>query len=335
MTDSRIDLRNPSLAAFLAFLFPGAGHFYQRRYFKAAIYCFCILGIYFWGCSLGEAKAIHVRWDAKAEPGQSRYRTIGYFAQVGIGLPALPALGQFMRYEQQKDQHLTAGAVVESFDSDFSGRMLGRDGLIVDVTGHVTGELKANQYASDVVFVGQFSGTTSDGQAVTEQLRGSDSERGIDLQIGPRICGLDNVSLVDLPSDQREVKFSADRRRFMVRMVDSQGIEEVGRIEGTVARSFANHFQAPLSDAAMQHLHGRLGRYYELALVYTWIAGLLNILAIWDAYQGPAYGYGDEVPEPETSKESGGEVESDKSETAPETVTAATAEPPPSTPAKS
>mgnify|MGYP001765665878 CR=1 FL=1 len=32
-----IDLRQPTVAAILAWLIPGAGHLYQRRYFKAAL----------------------------------------------------------------------------------------------------------------------------------------------------------------------------------------------------------------------------------------------------------------------------------------------------------
>lgn len=36
-------------------------------------------------------------------------------------------------------------------------------------------------------------------------------------------------------------------------------------------------------------LHKHLGRYFELATVYTMMAGLLNILAIYDAFGGPAY----------------------------------------------
>ena len=36
-------------------------------------------------------------------------------------------------------------------------------------------------------------------------------------------------------------------------------------------------------------LHKHLGRYFELATVYTMMAGLLNILAIYDALGGPAY----------------------------------------------
>ena len=46
-------------------------------------------------------------------------------------------------------------------------------------------------------------------------------------------------------------------------------------------------------------MNRRLGRSYEIALLFTWVAGLLNLLAIWDAYEGPAYGYGDEVDQPE------------------------------------
>ena len=35
-------LRNRNLAAFLAWLIPGAGHYYQRRYFKSALFFVCI-----------------------------------------------------------------------------------------------------------------------------------------------------------------------------------------------------------------------------------------------------------------------------------------------------
>ena len=44
-----IDLRNPLLAAVLAWLWPGAGHLYQRRYGKGALLMVCILITYFFG----------------------------------------------------------------------------------------------------------------------------------------------------------------------------------------------------------------------------------------------------------------------------------------------
>lgn len=327
MTDPRIKLRNRSLAAVLAFVFPGAGHLYQRRYFKAGIYCFCILGIYFWGCSLGEAKAVHARFDP-AEAGKSRHRTIGFLAQAGIGLPAMPAVGQLARYRQQNERHLTAGVVLESFDTEFSGRLFdGNDGSYVDVTGRVTGDLKANQYASGVEFEGKFAGTASDGRAINEQLHGYEAYGNGALDIGPRVCGLDNITITALSAERPKVEFAADRRRFMVRMVDPQNYAEIGLIEGSIPRSFFDHYQAPLSDEAMQHLSGKLGRYYELALVYTWIAGLLNILAVWDAYQGPAYGYGDEVPEEESSGPEKDKAAEEPAPVAPEPAAVARAEP--------
>ncbi|HEX8203826.1 MAG TPA: DUF6677 family protein [Isosphaeraceae bacterium] len=36
-------------------------------------------------------------------------------------------------------------------------------------------------------------------------------------------------------------------------------------------------------------LHARLGKLVEVGSVYTMVAGLLNVLAIYDAYEGPAY----------------------------------------------
>ena len=36
-------------------------------------------------------------------------------------------------------------------------------------------------------------------------------------------------------------------------------------------------------------LHPRLGKLVEIGTIYTTVAGLLNILAIYDAYEGPAY----------------------------------------------
>jgi hypothetical protein len=76
---------------------------------------------------------------------------------------------------------------------------------------------------------------------------------------------------------------------------DANGNElTIGHIDGETPRPFFDWFEAPLEDEEIQDVNRRLGKRYELALVYTWIAGLLNILAVWDALEGPAYGYGDE-----------------------------------------
>jgi TM2 domain-containing membrane protein YozV len=44
-------------------------------------------------------------------------------------------------------------------------------------------------------------------------------------------------------------------------------------------------------------LHPRLGKLVEIGSMYTAVAGLLNILAIYDAYEGPAY-FHDDVSQP-------------------------------------
>lgn len=296
MTDPRLDLRNPLLAAVLAFLFPGAGHAYQRRYFKAVIYSVCVLGIYFWGCSLGEAKAVHFRWDSRAEAGQSRQRSFGYLAQVGVGLMALPAVAQEFRYSAQRDSENSdrrRGEILEEIDAEFTGRLnhvtLGHP----EISGRVTGVVRVGDYGFGTEFEGTFTGQTADGEPLQLDLLGARSSGS--LQLGDRVTGLDDVTMTELVLEDQERTFSGDRRRFFVRVVDKSA--DLGMIEGTIPRPICNHLLAPLDDESLQYLNGKLGKQYELALVYTWIAGLLNILAVWDALQGPAYGYGDEEPE--------------------------------------
>lgn len=314
MTDSRIDLRNPVLAAVLAFLFPGAGHAYQRRYFKAAIYGVCVLGIYFWGCSMGEAKAVHFRWDDKAEDGQSRQRTFGYLAQVGVGLPALPAVAQQLRHLDQReteDGDQKPGDILEEIDAEFTGRLNHVELGHPEISGHISGVVRVGDYGFGTEFEGVFNGQTAEGNPLQFDLLGSRNSGS--LQLGDRVTGLDNVTMSELVLETQELKFSGDRRRFFVRVVDKTA--DLGMIEGTIPRPFYDHYLAPLDDQSLQYLNGKLGKQYELALVYTWIAGLLNILAVWDAFQGPAYGYGDEEPEPdenstdEPSKENAGKPE--------------------------
>jgi hypothetical protein len=82
-----IDLRNPNLAAFLAWLCPGAGHFYQRRYAKGTLFLVCILGIYLFGLIMGGGHVVYTSWNENDKRWQ-------YFCQLGVGAAALPALIQ-------------------------------------------------------------------------------------------------------------------------------------------------------------------------------------------------------------------------------------------------
>jgi hypothetical protein len=82
-----IDLRDPALAGFLAWLWPGLGHFYQRRNAKGMLFMVCILGTYFFGLALGEGKVVYANWT----PEEHRWQ---YALQIGVGLPAAPAIVQ-------------------------------------------------------------------------------------------------------------------------------------------------------------------------------------------------------------------------------------------------
>ena len=88
----------------------------------------------------------------------------------------------------------------------------------------------------------------------------------------------------------------SEHRRVSLKIYNEDGTDNstIGSLEGGLPRPFLNWFLVPPDDVLLGDLHRRLGKQFELAVVCTWIAGLLNVLAIWDALQGPAYGYGDE-----------------------------------------
>lgn len=52
---------------------------------------------------------------------------------------------------------------------------------------------------------------------------------------------------------------------------------------------FGGWYMPPRSQWELNQLHRELHRYFELGAMFTLIAGLLNVLAIYDAWGGPAY----------------------------------------------
>lgn len=78
-------LKNPPLAALLAWLVPGLGHLYQGRYAKGILFAVCIHGLFWTGFAQGSWKVVWLRW----EPQEYSW---SYLAQFGMGLAALPAL---------------------------------------------------------------------------------------------------------------------------------------------------------------------------------------------------------------------------------------------------
>ncbi|MGB7346795.1 MAG: DUF6677 family protein [Pirellulaceae bacterium] len=96
--DIEIDLRNRKIAAFLAWLIPGAGHFYQGRHTKGSLFFVCILTTWIIGFALGGGHVVYASW----QPGDRRWH---YALQAGVGVVALPALiqGNLMRQRTERD----------------------------------------------------------------------------------------------------------------------------------------------------------------------------------------------------------------------------------------
>jgi hypothetical protein len=91
-----IELKDPALAAFLAWLWPGAGHLYQGRTAKGMLFMICILGTFFYGFFLGGGRVVYAAW--KPEP----FRW-PYICQVAVGVPALPAVVEAVRANADRD----------------------------------------------------------------------------------------------------------------------------------------------------------------------------------------------------------------------------------------
>ncbi|MEO1994544.1 MAG: DUF6677 family protein [Planctomycetaceae bacterium] len=271
MTDPRIQLKNPWNAAIFAFLIPGAGHLYQRRTFKGCLYLVCILGTWLYGMQLGNWRAVYARTVSDAN-GMSGLAW-GYIAQFGVGLPALPAYFQSRRFDSPDNLNpLTLEYPLENQSCTGIWRDLGSNEL-TPVSGQIT---------IDVDGVGSFN-STQEGKQRPLTLGGFGMQQG-QIAVDPRIG-------------------SEPTRTMECRVVEPDSKLTTGKLLISVPRSFLNWFEVPPSEHALGELH-RMGKIFDLAQVFTWIAGLLNVLVIWDAFEGPAYGYGDETPSTDDKQES-------------------------------
>jgi TM2 domain-containing membrane protein YozV len=90
-----IDLKDPRLAAFLAWLMPGMGHMYQGRTGKGILFFVCIVGTFLYGLYIGDGRVVYASTaDVFSRGFLERWQ---YLCQVGVGVPALPALVQRQR----------------------------------------------------------------------------------------------------------------------------------------------------------------------------------------------------------------------------------------------
>lgn len=263
MTDPRINLKKPIIAGVLAFLVPGAGHLYQGRMFKAGIYFVCILGLFFTGMAMADWKAV----QPPPKPKPTKIAILKYSAQLAVGLPSMYGLVQRERYYSEANQESEVFSA--PFSTPFVGEIEVRDEESVyrDVQGTLHLEPVTGDFG-DISLRGRLQ-TTIDGHP-EEYLLGQ-------VLLGKRIKA----------SELRNVEASLIRDQATL-------YQPIGTLRGGIPRPFMNWFEVPMDEAEVQQLHADLGKYHELAMVFTWIAGLLNVLAIWDAVEGPAYGYNDE-----------------------------------------
>jgi len=92
-----VDLRNPYLAALLAWLLPGAGHFYQRRRAKGALFCICVLSTFLFGLGLGRGRVVYASFDKN----DFRWQ---FVPQLACGAVTFPAIAQKAIVQQGGDR---------------------------------------------------------------------------------------------------------------------------------------------------------------------------------------------------------------------------------------
>ena len=88
-----LDLRDPFLAGVMAWLIPGAGHWYQGRRTKAVLFFVTIMGSFSYGLWLGGGRVVYAAWGTTPEE-----KRLPYFCQLGVGGAALPALWQSRQF---------------------------------------------------------------------------------------------------------------------------------------------------------------------------------------------------------------------------------------------
>jgi hypothetical protein len=204
-SSSNIDLKNPALAALLAWVVPGLGHLYQRRVAKGLLFFVTICGLLFYGSWLGSWRVVYLRWD------NDEWR-FSYLAQIGVGLPAFPAALDAL------DMRPTFAKFVPPL-ADFEAKPLNEN------------ELKS-------------------------------------------LCARLNIP--------------------------------PGAREETTARLKENGVNYVVTLDEVDELHRRYGVTMHIAAIYTVIAGLLNVLVIYDAAAGPAHLTEDQAEDESRRRQPGG-----------------------------
>ncbi|MCA9053008.1 MAG: TM2 domain-containing protein [Planctomycetaceae bacterium] len=290
MRDPRINLKDPWIAALLAWLIPGAGHFYQGRTFKGAIYSVCILGLFLSGWAMADWSAVQPP-DVR-NPGGNKTLLLKYTAQLGVGLPSLYGLAQSRRFASEDNVPTTHldGPVSSEFEGIWLPQQFG--------TGDLRGMLQRIEFAHQDVEYADWpldSGVPAAGRITLEPAQTELGGTSIKATFEGTIDGRPTDLKLDSVVLEEPIRSSPRRRVFAVGRDPAPASDRtLGILVASIPRPFLNYIAVPLSPREENLLHGKHGNYLEIWMVFTWIAGLLNMLAVWDAFDGPAYAYGDE-----------------------------------------
>ena len=88
-----IDLRNPFVAGLLAWLVPGLGHYYQRRYHKALLFFLCIMPTFIAGCALASSSEVGIARNVYWSWRPAEWR-LWWLVQAPLGIAAVPSAMQ-------------------------------------------------------------------------------------------------------------------------------------------------------------------------------------------------------------------------------------------------
>ena len=318
-----VDLKNRVIAGLLAAAVPGAGHYYQGRHVKGAIYSVGILGLFLCGQAMGgwqtvglesNAPGVPVGTDLYDGPGDDPFRApFGpprrqllqhYTAQAFAGVVSWPALVQGRRFYTPENvpTRTLPGPLAAPFEGVVRAEYGDRDVTLAAIAGTVN-------------LTPRGSGTRVEGTLSVTAAPPADPRRRTGLEglsgvtpapdAAPRAVELSptHVRAFDRPIDGepgRLLKLRLDDAD-VAKLALPEGMAAADlarpRVVGTVPRPLKDWYLAPRDRRAANRLHAEKGTKMDLAVIFTMLAGLLNVLAFWDAVEGPAYGLTDADPD--------------------------------------
>jgi hypothetical protein len=294
MRDPRINLKDPWLAAMLSWLVPGLGHFYQGRTFKGTIYSVCILGLFLSGWAMADWSAVQPP-DVR-QPLADKTLLLKYTAQLGVGLPSLYGLVQSKRFYGLDNRPATtiAGLIEADFDGSFLELSPNFDRPELSI---LLSDLDVAHHEAEGPHWPLDRGVPAAGTIALSPTKTDNGTPAIKGEFAGTIQGKAvDVELTDVALE--EPIRSNPRRRVFAVAKDAKSGNYLGILVASIPRPVWDFLSVPMSPREENLLHGKHGNFLEIWMVFTWIAGLLNMLAVWDAFDGPAYAYGDEEPSP-------------------------------------